>query len=708
MAESFNPDQYLAEKTGQSRSPEPFNPDAYLAQKTGVKEEPGLLSQVGDKALEYAVKAGRFVDRYTGAPVRSGIGAAQEGENPISAAFHQFGDDPSLAPTGKDIVKKAGITDDTTKLSDKLPFLYSDKEGTSYKEDSPFKLRKGGILDPTAAGAAGLGVDIASDPLNFIPLGAAAKAAGKVGLEAGGMAAKGLLKGSGKVVDIATGTGAGTRAVELGENVARGARDAGKGLLKQYFNPKLADDFSEMADIAKRNGIDPSKLPEAVEFGEDSLITRKARTQTEGVTGEARLKKHRESFNEVSNAMDNRISQIAGGGATDSVNAGKAIREGYAKAADDMFKQNDITYSTIQKMAPGIQLTEEATGGLNSKLLGIERKAKGIIERGVGGDVSEAQAKDLLKKVTAIRNGNGSIKQVVEQMQDIGKQAFPKKGVNTLAAIPPDRKALQELYGVMSDAVVDSTRSQLGDHLANSLVSNNERMADFFKRQAPIVDAIGSKDIADEKLFDQLVMRGDTNKLNSLKSVLPPEKIQQLKGAFLENLVRTNKNDEVLFGSLRNKMQSRQFRTGIQTLFDPNELREVSDLIRLGERYGDPFMSSSRTSQGIALRDIPKSLSTAVINDQMLDDMIRRARSAGAEEGLLRSEGGGSGLLGAAEKAKSEGFDALSKTQQQTLLDAIKERTMSPIKSRGPWAKFGKTVQSISPSGTGLIRDNEK
>lgn len=70
----------------------------------GPEKEPGILSDVA-----YIAEG---IDRVTGAPVRAAIGAAQEGQNPLSAAFDQFGEPSHLAPTGKQIVEKAGVSDE--------------------------------------------------------------------------------------------------------------------------------------------------------------------------------------------------------------------------------------------------------------------------------------------------------------------------------------------------------------------------------------------------------------------------------------------------------------------------------------------------------------------------------------------------------------------------------------------------------------------
>lgn len=199
---AFDPDKYLAEKSPQLVAQNSFDPDKYLSEKTGQSEDteqPGLLKQAGLGALQVAGKVGRFIDKYTGAPMRAGLYDAQAGNNPIPAALKQFGQDPEQAPTGKQIVMRAGITDDKSHLSDALP-IYADK-GSQHPWYQP---EKGGMLDPTPAGAAGVAMDVAANPLNFV--GPAGEAASAISKTQTGSKAIGLIgKGAAKIGEAATG-----------------------------------------------------------------------------------------------------------------------------------------------------------------------------------------------------------------------------------------------------------------------------------------------------------------------------------------------------------------------------------------------------------------------------------------------------------------------------------------------------------------------
>lgn len=104
-------------------------------------QEDALYQNNNNPIIQLAVAGAKAFDSYTGAPARAGIGAAQDvgSLNPVdwvkaggSGFAKQFGGDPDQAPTGEDIVKKAGVP-----------------------EGIPSK-------------AAGFAMDMAANPVNFV------------------------------------------------------------------------------------------------------------------------------------------------------------------------------------------------------------------------------------------------------------------------------------------------------------------------------------------------------------------------------------------------------------------------------------------------------------------------------------------------------------------------------------------------------------
>ena len=62
---------------------------------------------------------------------------------------------------------------------------------------------------------------------------------------------------------------------------------------------------------------------------------------------------------------------------------------------------------------------------LDTALAGIEKRAKGLVSRGIT-KTDKEQGAQLLRAVSAVRKSNGSFKQTVEALDMIGKSAFSK------------------------------------------------------------------------------------------------------------------------------------------------------------------------------------------------------------------------------------------------------------------------------------------
>lgn len=171
-----------------------------------AEENPSLLRQAGS-ALMTGME---FLDRYTGAPVRAGINAAVD-QDPsttiLGQAASQFGEDTALAPTGKDIAAKLGLSrkEDIPVFPRALvPKAVEDALGMKPGED---------YVKASPAGIAGLGVEMLTDPLTYVSFGAP-KAIKETG--------KALVKGGEKVADVAADVG----------KVAKGAKTEAAAAMK--------------------------------------------------------------------------------------------------------------------------------------------------------------------------------------------------------------------------------------------------------------------------------------------------------------------------------------------------------------------------------------------------------------------------------------------------------------------------------------------
>jgi len=152
----------------------------------------GFLTQAGKSILGDIGKVGQTIDSYGGAPTRAAIASLQDNPTDLSGAAsafkNQFGANPALAPTGKDIAAKAGLSTE--------PILSPENQDIAANavKVTPFgfianKVAPGSVENvagASPAGVAGLGVDVAADPMTYLPMGKAAEAvAGTAARQAG-------------------------------------------------------------------------------------------------------------------------------------------------------------------------------------------------------------------------------------------------------------------------------------------------------------------------------------------------------------------------------------------------------------------------------------------------------------------------------------------------------------------------------------------
>lgn len=141
---------------------QPAKPD--LMDRFATQYAIPALQGIGRGAVSAVGSAAQFMDKYGGgASLRAGIGRAMEGKpgEAFSAAYEQYGQDPTKAPSGKDLAARAGL---------------STQEFETPLIMNPFA-QDGGKLKVSPAGVVGgIGEGLA-DPLNVLPVGKAAQGA---------------------------------------------------------------------------------------------------------------------------------------------------------------------------------------------------------------------------------------------------------------------------------------------------------------------------------------------------------------------------------------------------------------------------------------------------------------------------------------------------------------------------------------------------
>lgn len=597
----------------------------YVAQEKTKSESP---------LVDYIVKAGKLIDSYTGAPGRAAIGAAEDAKNPISAFANQWGEDPDKAPTGKQIAIKAGVPDRTELLRSSEEQQAFDEKFNPGLAASRKQIGKPweDVRSLSPAEAAGLGLDLAIDPTLAVPVGTVAR----LGAKGIGATAKGAVSGA-KLIARATGRGieAAGRALGVADEAAaitqstKGAVEATGKVISNLLNPTISKDFGKLKEIALKNGIDPSELPESIEFGPDSFVSRASRQRAEGVLGQQHLEKFNDSLRKVQGAFETKISKLSNGAPTGKFETGQAIRESFDNAVDTFFDRLDWTHNDIVNSVPGLKLTDEAANKLATHLDELENYGAKLSEIGITA-AQRTQGKQLVDAVHAIRMTDGSYKEIVKSLRLIGDAAFKTK--NIFADIPPDIARLRKLYGNVSEALVETSRTHLGDDIADALVANNKQISEFFGDKSTLGKLIGNREMSAERLFDALITNGDVNKIEKLKKYLDPETLAQVKGALIENLIKRDPDGSFTFGSLHSALRNR--REVVSRLFTPDEAREVAEIIYLGDSFGPAILSSSGTGASNVFSNFGQNVKSAVANDGLIEAVKSRARKKTTSGGL--------------------------------------------------------------------------
>jgi len=592
-------------------------------------EEEGFWSGLLGGAAELAGEVGEAVDSFTGVPTREAMAEYYKGGDVGDIAgefFSSMGQDPKSATTPDQLAELQGFEDKPPEILEKI------NQGSGGRYTNPKTGATVSLLqkDQTTAKDVASGVNaFAADWTNVVPMTAALKLLGKgAGATAKGVA-KVMTKAPAKAIDAGTGTSITGDVVDYGWDMAQRTADD----LSKIVNPLPADDYESFMRIAIENNIDTKLLPESVKYGPNSFLSRAARSQAEGPGGEIAMKNFEAGLDQVREATIKKMQDFNQGFIPDDVQAGEVIKSGFDNAVERLFQQNDITYSTIHEIAPGIQLTEKAYDKLDSALNGLEKKAMGLLSRGVT-QTEKSQGQQLLKAIDAIRAADSSIKQNVEALQMIGRHAF-KTSKQALSDVPVDQKAFRKMYDDLREAVVDSTRAQLGDDIADSLVENNARMSKFFDDSKMIQKIIQNEAKAPEQIFQSLILRGNTNTVKALRELLTPEEIGSLKSAFMGSLVKVNPQDDFPFRSLWNALRNKK--NVAKELFEPQELKQISELLQLGDRFGNPVLSSSGTGGSNKFMDLIKGVGDYFTNDIVINVLKRQGMKAEEAQAFVKA-----------------------------------------------------------------------
>lgn len=596
--------EQVAQAAPISEAPEPVKAPPYESVTSG----PLFPAEMAKGALAAAGMIANKIDAYTGSPIRGGISAMQdesESADPSWArlpvamaqgAAGNFGNEE--APTGKQIFERAG---------------YSGKATTApYNPAMPGALPPGLAVSP--AGALGFLLDLATP----VPGVGEIRGAGTIGMR---MAAKGGKAGieatakagefAAKAADVATGTQAGSKLFGGAKSTLKGLGQGMESLtnaLKTRYGAKLAPDAEKSIQLATRNGIDPNTLNEAILFGPETSISRQARALGETPMGQHLRERNAKLSQDVQEAIRADIRRIGGetkdaaGKVTQAAEtpanafeAGDLIKSAYDAKVEETLGSMDVTYQSLAKQAPDAKIPAASMAKLKNHLDELEQYATDL---GVDAfdDVTESQAKHLLKTIDKVRNAGDNLGAVTRGMQGLGRTAFKVK--TPLGQIPPDLAKIRGLYGKLSEAVTDGAGAHFGKETADQLRANNAAMTELFGDKS-LIPSLGDAAKSEDRLFRSLILDGDAKRINTLKKYLSPADLKKVKAATLDLLNKENIQGGFTF---RNNLSQRLAnKTDAMTaLFDPGELDNLKDLFQLGDKIGPSVLSTSGTGGSLA------------------------------------------------------------------------------------------------------------
>lgn len=572
--------------------------------------------------LSAMAKIGQMLDPYTGAPTRSAIKEGVTGGNPVEGFTNQFGQPTSNAPTGSEIADLLGVS--RKGLSEYAPNLY-----TETGEGLP--LQRGGTFDLSPADAAGLGIDVGADWTNLLGPIALAKSIAKP-------VAKGVVKGASYIpatvaggVDLAMMQS--PSRVFKGETAARSAINTLEGNINKaansvsrVVNPKQVADYGKMSEIAKSVGIDAKDIPAAVEFGPSSFISRAERSVMEGPAGETKIEKFYENARKVDDSLKSIVDPTKSVVSLDE--AGNKLMTSYNGAVSEILGNADITYKKVQKYAPGLYINKDAQAGLNTAMAGIDKRAKGLISRGIT-KTDKEQGSQLLRATEALRRAKGSFKQTVEALDMIGKTAFKAEKTN-FGDIPPLTKELQSLYFDARKAIVDTVERDVSKDFAKELVDNNLKISNLLKDRKQISSALELATPPEKRLS---MMFADTNRINAAKRILPKEEFNQLASNYVMSSMPKGPEGIIRTGQLRTWIQKETPK--LKTMLEPEQFKKLSDVAEFGNRFGTAVLSASGTGASNSFR----TLVSGIFNGQTTDAVVEalKARSRGGSSFAKKS-----------------------------------------------------------------------
>jgi len=183
----------------------------------------------------------------------------------------------------------------------------------------------------------------------------------------------------------------------------------------------------------------------------------------------------------------------------------------------------------------------------------------------------------------------------------------------------------------MSDSLI-KTSDNLVPGLGKTIKKSNKILSDYFTDRS-FVTKIASKDIGSEKVFRSLIENGDTSKIQAIKNIISPEDFNKMKGAFIDSIIKRNSDDFISFKRLDTVLNRKK--DVVSILFDPQELVDIKEVVRLGERMDIPVLPSTGVGASNKFSFVKDAVTSAASNRIVIDKLKARARAAGIPKKVI-------------------------------------------------------------------------
>jgi hypothetical protein len=405
-----------------------------------------------------------------------------------------------------------------------------------------------------------------------------------------------------------------------------------KKSIQKQFAPVRADDFEDSLKILKENDIDTKYIPGGLEFGEDTSIGSLEKVIRQGPGGDESASAFANFLGKINNKIKDKVANISNTGKLDSYSAGKDLVDGYNKGVKSFFKDLDITYKNFNQISPDHVMQKKTLSSLATVLYRAKREATRKLKFGT--PEQKAAAKSTIEFVEGLFDMDGSYREYIEVMQDIGSQAY-EKGQPILGIAPVKKKLMVQIYKVMSGNA-NREVGTIDKGLAKALRDNNEKISKFLGDNARVSKLIGSGK-SPEKIFDSAIKNGNIDDLRALKEVVDDRTFNNVKASYLNTLIKTN-DYGISYKKTLNNFRSKA--DILNELFgDSKEYQNIINLLGVGRKSGDAILNFSGTDRSSEFRDFLKKAISAGQDEVTVTVLKRSARKRTAKKLLKKTVG---------------------------------------------------------------------